>query len=118
MSVYKALAVDFDGTLTDTSRVSTAVICALRDARWRGSMLLLVTGRILDEPEAVFPTCHDVFDVFDVFDVIVEENGAVLAKGPDVQVLTGPVSGAQFDGIRARSDEARRGHVLIASCCR
>lgn len=112
MSVYKALAVDFDGTLTDTSRVSTAVICALRDARWWGSMLLLVTGRILDEPEAVFPTCHDVFDA------IVAENGAVLAKGPDVRVLAVPVSGAQFDGIRARSVDACGGRVLIASCCR
>ena len=108
MSTYKAVALDFDGTLTDSAGVSGAVIDALRRARSRGVLLLLVTGRILDELEQVFPACHGLFDA------IVAENGAVLSSAGHARLLVSPVSSALYDRLCARGVDARRGRVLIA----
>lgn len=46
---FRAVAVDFDGTLTLGGRPSAGVLDAIADARRRGVRVLLVTGRILTE---------------------------------------------------------------------
>ncbi len=67
---YVALACDYDGTLALGGRVDEPTLAALQRARDSGRRLLLVTGRRLDDLQAVFPHCR-------LFDRIVAENGAV-----------------------------------------
>jgi len=68
---FSALALDYDGTIAVAGRFVPAVRKAIEDARARGIVVLLVTGRRLSELELVAGdlTC---------FDAIVGENGAVL----------------------------------------
>src|SRR5205085_8771587 len=68
---YFALAADYDGTVAHHGAVDEPTLAALRRVRESGRMLLLVTGRELDELLEVCPQ-------IDVFDVVVAENGAVL----------------------------------------
>jgi HAD superfamily hydrolase (TIGR01484 family) len=68
---YRALAVDYDGTLAFDGRVDQNTLTALEAARRSGRMLLLVTGRELPELQATFPR-------LDLFDRVVAENGALL----------------------------------------
>lgn len=69
---FNVLAIDYDGTMAEGGRANPDVVEALREARVRGVVIVLVTGRILADLERVFPQR-------DLFDVIVAENGAVLA---------------------------------------
>lgn len=69
---YKAVAVDYDGTLTVGARPESAVLAQIAAARRQGLRVVLVTGRILAELRQVFP------DVGRHFELIVAENGAVL----------------------------------------
>ncbi len=68
---YLALATDYDGTLARHGRVSDSAIDAMTRFRKSGRRLVLVTGRELDDLEAVFPR-------FDLFNLIVAENGTVV----------------------------------------
>jgi hydroxymethylpyrimidine pyrophosphatase-like HAD family hydrolase len=68
---YLALASDYDGTLAQDGHVSEEVVAALRRLKATGRRLVLVTGRVLPELEAIFP------DLF-LCDAVVAENGALL----------------------------------------
>lgn len=68
---YLALASDYDGTLAEDGVVVDATLAALERFRQSGRKLILVTGRVLDDLESVFP--H-----LDLFDRVVLENGAVV----------------------------------------
>src|SRR5437660_12903827 len=68
---YLALATDYDGTLAHDGVVTEQTLHALEELRQSGRKLLLVTGRVLNDLESVFP--H-----IDLFDRVVAENGAVL----------------------------------------
>jgi len=107
-----AVAIDYDGTLTDGSRPSAALLAAVRDVRASGRKCILVTGRILAELRDVFP------DVAEHFDAIVGENGAVAAggrSGVDDRALAPPVALELEDALRVLGLPVRRGHVLLAS---
>jgi hydroxymethylpyrimidine pyrophosphatase-like HAD family hydrolase len=69
---FRAVAIDYDGTLAD-GRVKPDTLAALAEARARQIRVIVVTGRIMSELQAVFP------DPWDHVDAIVAENGAVLA---------------------------------------
>lgn len=69
---FNVLALDYDGTMAEHGQANPEVIEALREARARGLVIVLVTGRIHSD-------LNRVFSEQDVFDVIVAENGAVLA---------------------------------------
>src|SRR5436190_21833374 len=71
---YRAVAVDYDGTLATHGGVPDEVLPALLRLKGSGRRLLLVTGRRLEHLERAFAHCE-------VFDRIVAENGGVLA-GP------------------------------------
>jgi hypothetical protein len=45
---FKAVAIDFDGTLAEGGPPAASVLAAVRSARERGLRLLLVTGRTLE----------------------------------------------------------------------
>lgn len=68
---YRVLATDYDGTIAHHGAVPDEVVESLKTLKASGRVLLLVTGRELDELKALFPD-HVLFDL------IVAENGALL----------------------------------------
>ena len=68
---FAALALDYDGTIAVDGVFDPAVREAVAEARRRGIVVILVTGRQL-------PDLHRVAGDLTCFDVIVGENGAVL----------------------------------------
>ena len=109
MTHFRALAIDYDGTLTSGGPPPAALVDALRTARDEGFAVLLVTGRILDELRASFPGVESHFDL------IVGENGAVLAAGGRVHALAPPVAQELDAALLARNVSFRRGRVLLAT---
>jgi len=105
---FHAVAVDFDGTLTESGCPGAEVLAALDEARGTGRRIVIVTGRILAELQAVFP------GVGEHADVIVAENGAVLAHEGRLRCLAAPVPVALADALTARGVTCRRGEVLLA----
>jgi len=105
---FRAVAIDYDGTLAD-GQVKPETLAVLAEARARQVRVILVTGRIVSELQAVFP------GALDHVDAIVAENGAVLATSDDVQLLAAPVDRAVSAGLAARGVAHRTGQVLVAS---
>jgi hydroxymethylpyrimidine pyrophosphatase-like HAD family hydrolase len=107
---FRAIAVDFDGTLTENERPSQAVLDALGEVRSADLRIVLVTGRILRELAQVFPEAESVFDA------IVAENGAVIWQqvgGP--RAVAPAVSAALEEALRTRGIPVRRGQALLAT---
>lgn len=69
---FCVLALDYDGTIAEDGKADPNVMAALHEARARGIVPVLVTGRILED-------LRRVADDLSVFEAIVAENGAVLA---------------------------------------
>ncbi len=105
---FQAIAVDYDGTLTDADRPEPDLLAAIREQRERGVVVVLVTGRILSELRAVFP------EVEEEFDAIVAENGAVLVDADGVQDLASAVDPALARELTHRDISVRQGRVLLA----
>jgi len=105
---FRAVALDFDGTLAHDGRVDPATLAAVGRARARGVRVVLVTGRILDELRAVFP------EVDRHVDAIVAENGAVVATALGVRPAAAPVDPALGDALSAEGVQWRAGEVLLA----
>lgn len=108
MSRYKAIAFDFDGTLTLDGSLAPATRDALASARARGHLLILATGRIVSELLDVLP------DAADLFDAVVAENGAVLVSRDRVRHLAPPVAPALLSALSERGVQVRAGEVLLA----
>jgi hydroxymethylpyrimidine pyrophosphatase-like HAD family hydrolase len=104
---FRAIALDYDGTLTNDKRPSNDLLKALQQVRLEGRQLVLVTGRIMAELR------RDFMDVDKWFDLIVAENGAVIWRhGSRTLVAALPV---EIDSaLRRRQIPYRRGQVLIA----
>lgn len=68
----RVIATDYDGTIAEDGFVAPAVYEAIRKARSRGVLVVIVTGRILSE-------LRDVAGCLDFVDGVVAENGAVVA---------------------------------------
>jgi hydroxymethylpyrimidine pyrophosphatase-like HAD family hydrolase len=77
---YRALALDYDGTVAEEGKVSPETAAALWQIKRSGRSVLLVTGRVL-------PELRECFDQLEVFDRIVAENGALLYR-PEGEVET------------------------------
>lgn len=71
---YLALATDYDGTIATEGRVEPETLAALERWRSAGRVLILVTGRMLDDWLTLFPRYASP----ELFDWVVAENGAVL----------------------------------------
>src|SRR4029077_5784573 len=69
---FSVLALDYDGTIARDGRAHPAVLEAIREARSRQIVIVLVTGRIMSDLRRVLAEQG-------LFDAIVAENGAVLA---------------------------------------
>ncbi len=105
---FRAVAVDFDGTLTTGGRPEPDTLAALDEARAAGRRVVIVTGRILEELLAVFP------DAGEHADAVVAENGAVLDRGGRRRRLAEPVPDELAAALDARGVAFRRGEVLLA----
>lgn len=90
---FCVLALDYDGTMAEEGKAHPAVREAIREARARGIVVVLVTGRILSELQSV---AGDL----DIFDAVVAENGAVLAfPNRRTRVLGRPPTPALLDEL-------------------
>ncbi|MEZ5144277.1 MAG: HAD hydrolase family protein [Acidimicrobiales bacterium] len=108
MRFLRAVAIDFDGTLTSGGRPDEEVLAALARFRAAGGRIVLITGRIRSELLEVFG------DVADHVDVLVTENGGVLST-PDLErVLAEPLPDELFAALADAGIAARRGQVLAA----
>jgi hydroxymethylpyrimidine pyrophosphatase-like HAD family hydrolase len=105
---FRAVAVDFDGTLADDGTVAPDTLAALRHVRARRVTVVLVTGRILDELYEVFP------DLDDHVDAVVAENGAVVSTPRGARLLAAPVDASVGEGLDAKGLAWRAGQVLLA----
>ena len=114
MSCYfRAVAADYDGTLTVGARPMESVLAAVRAQRNRGVRVVLLTGRILPELRADFPTVELEFDA------IVGENGAVLwTPLAGERLLAAPVALTLDQRLRAAGIPFRRGAVILATDAR
>ncbi|MDR3606933.1 MAG: HAD family hydrolase [Oligoflexia bacterium] len=70
---YRVLATDYDGTLARQGRVSVEAVNELRRWKGAGGLVVLVTGRELEELQRVFPSVS-------VCDLVIAENGALIYR--------------------------------------
>jgi len=104
---YRAVAVDYDGTLTESDTPSPEVLAAIRRVRGAGRLVVLVTGRILDSLLTSFPEAELAFDA------IVGENGGVIwLPGKGRRAVAQPVAGELDAALAARGVPVERGSVL------
>jgi hydroxymethylpyrimidine pyrophosphatase-like HAD family hydrolase len=106
---FRAIAVDYDGTLATNDTVDPAVLDALDRWRGRGGKVVLVTGRIVDELQRVFPTVHDHVDL------VVAENGAVLCDAGGTTLLARPVDAELSEALTAKGVRHRSGEAILAT---
>ena len=106
-SYFKAIAVDYDGTLTEDDYPPVCVLSSLQETRDAGMALLLVTGRVVSDLLHVFP------DAEQRFDVIVAENGAVIRRDGASHPLTTPVPLELDAPLVERGVYFQRGQVLL-----
>lgn len=105
---YRAVATDFDGTLSSGGAPEARVLAALTAARQAGIRIVLVTGRIYAELLSVWS------EVFEYVDCVVAENGAVLVTPSGVTMLGGGIDARLGDLLGERGVALRRGEVLLA----
>jgi hydroxymethylpyrimidine pyrophosphatase-like HAD family hydrolase len=108
---FRAVAVDYDGTLATHGVVPDDVVDALKRAKQSGRKVLLVTGREFEDLRGVF--AH-----LDVFDRVVAENGAVVYEpgGSEPRVLVDPPPPEFASALRARGvDPVHVGRVVVAT---
>lgn len=107
MWLFKAVALDLDGTLAENDHLADTAVTAVRAGRV-DLKVILVTGRIQDDLQAVYPgLCSE-------FDAVVAENGAVLHTRSDMRLLASPVDPAVRPALASRGIAARAGRVLLA----
>ncbi len=105
---FRAVAIDFDGTLSEHERPREDLLAALAEVRESGRRLVLVTGRIIADLRHVFP------DFAGCFDMVVAENGAVLHRDGISRGLGAPVPFELDQPLVERGVTFQRGHVLLA----
>lgn len=109
---FRALALDYDGTLTSTGRLDETVLAALRTLRQERMKLVLVTGRIPWELLELCPHAEELFDR------IVWENGAVAWGARGARPLAPPVPGELEEALARRGVALRRGQAILAGHAR
>ncbi len=107
---YMALACDYDGTLAMGGKVDSNTVEAVRRLKASGRLVVLVTGRELDDLQSVFPQ-------LDLFDRVVAENGALLFRpvGRDSKLLATAPPGAFLDELGRRNVPFSVGRSIVAT---
>jgi hypothetical protein len=105
---FSVLALDYDGTIARDNAIDPSVREAIAAARTNGVIVLLVTGRILDELRRVVGDLHFA-------DGVVAENGAVV-HFPDsghTSTLAPSVSQRYLAELRKRRVAFQAGQCLV-----
>ena len=106
---FRALALDYDGTIAQDGVLNPEVKAAIAEARVRGIVVVLVTGRVLADLKQV------VGDL-DFVDAVVAENGAVLEFPNRYSRLIGSPPPAVFlDQLGRRGIEFKVGQCIVES---
>ena len=102
------LALDYDGTVAHADALDPAVRAAIAAARTRGIVVILVTGRILDELRRVAGDLHFV-------DGVVAENGAVIhfPNSGRTSALAPSVPDTLLTELRRRAIPVAAGQCLV-----
>lgn len=103
----RALAVDYDGTIAQDGILNSQVRAEIGEARARGLVVVLVTGRILSDLKQVAGDLGFV-------DAVVAENGAVLAFPNGYSSLIGqPPPAELLEEFRRRRIEFTAGQCVL-----
>jgi hydroxymethylpyrimidine pyrophosphatase-like HAD family hydrolase len=105
------LATDYDGTIAEHNRVGESTARALKRVRGTGRKLVLVTGRMLPDLQAVCP------DVDRMFDAVVAENGAVVyfPERREVRVLGDSPEPVLIEALQRREVPFSLGSSIVAT---
>ena len=105
---FSVLALDFDGTIAEHDRLDPAVATAITDLRARGVVVVLATGRIIDDLARVAGDLRFV-------DAVVAENGAVvLFPATGVSSINGhPPPPTLQERLDADGIPYASGHVVV-----
>jgi hydroxymethylpyrimidine pyrophosphatase-like HAD family hydrolase len=105
------LATDYDGTIAEANQVSDVTARALERVRATGRKLLLVTGRMLPDLQAVCP------EVDRMFDAVVAENGAVVyfPDRREVRVHGDAPEPALIEALQRRGVQFTLGSAIVAT---
>jgi hydroxymethylpyrimidine pyrophosphatase-like HAD family hydrolase/energy-coupling factor transporter ATP-binding protein EcfA2 len=104
-------ATDYDGTIAEGNRVSDVTARALERVRATGRKLLLVTGRMLPDLQAVCP------DVDRMFDAVVAENGALVyfPERRELRLLGDPPEPALVEALERHGVPFSLGSAILAT---
>lgn len=106
---FRVLALDYDGTIALDGALDPSVKAAIIEARARGIVVVLVTGRILSDLKRL------VGDL-SFFDAVVAENGAVLSFLSGHSRLIGqPPPGVFVEELSRRQVEFSAGQCVVES---
>ena len=104
---FGVLALDYDGTIARDGVLSADVKAAIMEARARGIVVVLVTGRILSD-------LRQAAGDLDFVDAVVAENGAVIAFPNGQSRLIGHLPPQVFlDELRRRGIEFETGQCIV-----
>ena len=104
---FGVLALDYDGTIARDGALDPDVRDAIGEARARGIVVVLVTGRILSDLRAKLGELGFV-------DAVVAENGAVLAfPNSQPKLLGDPPPQVFLDALRRRGIEHEAGQCIV-----
>jgi hypothetical protein len=104
---FTVLALDYDGTIAEHGRLSHDVRSAIGEARARGIVTVVVTGRMLAD-------LREASGDLSWADAFVCENGAVVARGDgSVRLLAPPVSTEFRAALTAAGVVHRAGECVI-----
>jgi hydroxymethylpyrimidine pyrophosphatase-like HAD family hydrolase len=107
----RAFATDFDGTLAHDGTVPKAALAGLERLKKAGFVLLLVTGREIEE-------LSQIFTRLDLFDMVVAENGGLLYSPANKvsQPLAEPPPPSLIERLMAKGVKPIAvGHVIVAT---
>jgi hydroxymethylpyrimidine pyrophosphatase-like HAD family hydrolase len=106
---FRVLALDYDGTIAQDGILEPTVKAAILDARARGIVVVLVTGKILADLKSL------VGDL-SFLDAVVAENGAVLSfLSGHSRVIGQPPPSAFIEELRRRRIEFLTGQCVVES---
>ena len=105
----RVIATDYDGTIAIDGVLDPAVREAIANARKRGVLVIIVTGRILSE-------LRNVAGCLDFVDGVVAENGAVVAfPNGHVTVLGASPPLALITKLTERGIDFKVGQCVVES---
>lgn len=107
-TIFKAIALDVDGTIAFHDNLSPDVLAAMKQLRYAGMRIIVVTGRTLAELDRVYPQLAELSDIR------VLENGAVMTGSGGHRLLATRVPQVLRDALTARGIQTQSGEVLLA----